>query len=583
MLNAVIRLSLTYRAVVIALAVALLGVGGYVATTMPVDVFPDLTAPTVTVITEAHGMVPGEAEALVTFPIESALNGAANVRRVRSSTAVGISVVWVEFDWGTDIYVARQIVGEKLNLIAGTLPPEVERPVLAPVSSIMGEILFLALTSERHTGIDLRTAADTAIRRRLLSVPGVAQVVPIGGGMKQYQVVLSPARLRAYGVTVAEVAAHLRETNRNVSAGLLVEGGQERLIHGVGRVRSPADIGETVVAVRDGVPVRVGQLGVVQIGEAIKRGEGSSGGRPAVILGVQKQPDVNTLALTRTLDATLDEIQATLPEGMKIDRHVFRQADFIERAVRNVEVALRDGGLLVVVVVLVFLANLRAGLITLLAIPLSLVAAILVLHGLGATINTMTLGGMAIAIGELVDDAIIDVENVFRRLREEHRLPQGDRKHPIRVVYEASVEVRSSVVFATLIILLVFLPLFALSGVEGRLLRPLGIAYIASLLASLVVALTLTPALCSLLLPGSRAVLHEREPLVVRGLKRMYRPVLGRTLRHPWHDRLGLPAAAGRDGGDGPLAGAGVPARVQRGGVDHQCGDAARHVAGPVG
>ena len=534
MLNAVIRHSLTYRAVVIALAIVLLAVGGYVATRMPVDVFPDLTAPTVTVITEAHGMVPGEVETLVTFPIESALNGAAGVRRVRSSTAVGISVVWVEFDWGTDIYKARQVVAEKLNLIAGTLPPEVEPPIMGPITSIMGEVLFLALTSDRHSGIELRTAADTMIRRRLLSVPGVAQVIPIGGGVKQYQVVLSPARLRAFDLSLADVADRLARTNRNVSAGLLVEGGQERLIHGLGRVRTPADIAETVVAVRGGVPVRVGQLGVVQIGEAIKRGEGSSRARPAVVLGVQKQPDVNTLALTRTLDATLDEIEATLPEGMTIDRHVFRQADFIARAVRNVEVALRDGGALVVIVVLLFLANLRASVITLLAIPLSLVTAVLVLGGLGATINTMTLGGMAIAIGELVDDAIIDVENVFRRLREDRHLPPEERRHPIRVVYAASVEIRSSVVFATLIILLVFLPLFALSGVEGRLLRPLGVAYIVSLLASLAVALTLTPALCSLLLPGCRAVAHEREPLVVRFCGWLYRPLLRRTLRHPW-------------------------------------------------
>jgi CzcA family heavy metal efflux pump len=534
MLNAVIRSSLLYRPVVIALALALFAVGGYVATTMPVDVFPDLTAPTVTVITEAHGMVPGEVETLVTFPIESSLNGAAGVRRVRSATAVGISVVWVEFDWGTDIYQARQVVSEKLGLIAGSLPPEVERPILAPVSSVMGEILFLSLTSPKHTSIELRTVADTIIRRRLLSVPGVAQVVPTGGGVKQYQVILAPARLRAYGLSVHDVAEQLRKTNRNVSAGLLVERGQERLIHGVGRVRTYQDIADTVVAVRDGVPVRVGQLGVVGIGEAIKRGEGSARGEPAVILGIQKQPGVNTLGLTRTLDGVIDEIQATLPNGMVLDRKVFRQADFIERAVLNVEVALRDGGLLVVLVVLVFLANIRASLITLTAIPLSLVTALLVLHGLGITINTMTLGGLAIAIGELVDDAIIDVENVFRRLRENHHLPPERRRDTLRVVYEASVEIRASVVFATLIILLVFLPLFALSGVEGRLLRPLGIAYIVSLLASLVVALTLTPALCSWLLPRSRAVVHEREPLVVRGLKRLYRPVLSWSLRHPW-------------------------------------------------
>ncbi|RUL86975.1 efflux RND transporter permease subunit [Tautonia sociabilis] len=533
MLNAIIRLSLTNRALVIVLSVLLLAAGGYVASRMPVDVFPDLTAPTVTVITEAHGMAPVEVETLVTFPIEAALNGAANVRRVRSSTAVGISVVWVEFDWGTDIYTARQVVTEKLSLVAGGLPPEVEKPILAPISSIMGEILFLALTSDRHSGIELRTVASTVVRRRLLSVPGVSQVTPIGGGEKQYQVVLSPARLQAYRLSVAEVARQLAGTNQNASAGFLVQGGQELLIQGLGRVRTPADIAQTVVAVRDGVPILVGQLGVVQIGEAIKRGEGSAQGEPAVILGIQKQPGANTLELTRALDRTLDEIERSLPEGMAINRDIFRQAEFIETAIRNVEHALRDGGILVVVIVMLFLANLRASFITLLAIPLSLVSAVLVLKALGATINTMTLGGMAIAIGELVDDAIIDVENVFRRLRENARLPEDRRRHPLVVVYQASLEVRASVVFATFIILLVFLPLFFLGGVEGRLLQPLGLAYIVSLFASLVVALTLTPALCSLLLPESRAVLVEHEPRIVSACKRLYSPVLARALRHP--------------------------------------------------
>ncbi len=534
MLNAIIRGSLTNRAVVLFLGAILLVVGGHTVVTMPVDVFPDLTAPTVTVITEAHGMAPEEVETLLTFPIEAAVNGASGVRRVRSATAVGISVVWVEFEWGKDIYIARQIVSEKLSLVSGSLPPEVERPILAPISSIMGEVLFLSLTSDRHSGIELRTVADTRIRRRLLSVPGVSQVVPIGGGVKQYQVVLSPEKLKAYGIGVAEVADRLRETNQNVSAGFLIERGQEQLIQGIGRVRGPADIGDTVVAVRDGVPIRVGQLGVVQIGEAIKRGEGSADARPAVILGVQKQPETNTLALTEALDATLDEIEATLPEGMEIDRDIFRQADFISVAVRNVEEALRDGGILVVIIVLLFLANLRASFITLLAIPLSLVTAVLVLKAFGATINTMTLGGMAIAIGDLVDDAIIDVENVVRRLRENSRLPDGQRRHPLAVIYHASVEVRSSVVFATLIILLVFLPIFFLGGVEGRMLRPLGVAYVVALFASLIVSLTLTPALCYLLLPKSRAVLLGREPLVVRGLKWLYARVLGPTLRHPW-------------------------------------------------
>ena len=534
MLNAVIRGSLTNRVLVIFAALLLMGVGGYVAATMPVDVFPDLTAPTVTVITEAYGMAPEEVETLITFPIEAAVNGAANVRRVRSATAVGISVVWVEFEWGTDIYNARQVVTEKLTLIGGSLPPEVEKPILAPISSIMGEILFLSLTSDRHSGIELRTIADTVMRRRLLSVPGVSQVVPIGGGVKQYQVVLSPEKLRAYGLDVAQVAAKLRETNQNVSAGFLVKGGQEQLIQGIGRVRTPEDIARTVVDVRNGVPVRVGQLGDVRIGEAIKRGEGSSRARPAVILGIQKQPGANTLTLTETLDRTLDELERSLPEGVKVDRHIFRQADFISVSVHNVEEALRDGGILVVVIVLLFLANIRASLITLLAIPLSLVTAVLVLKAFGSTINTMTLGGMAIAIGDLVDDAIIDVENIVRRLRENAQLPEERRQNSLAVIYHASVEVRSSVVFATLIILLVFLPIFFLGGVEGRLLMPLGLAYVVSLTASLVVSLTLTPALCSLLLTKSRGILAGREPWVVRVLKRIYAVVLGPTLRHPW-------------------------------------------------
>jgi CzcA family heavy metal efflux pump len=533
MLNSIIRLSLQNRSLVIALSLLLLGLGGYAASNMPVDVFPDLTAPTVTIITEAHGMAPVEVETLVSFPIEASMNGAANVRRVRSATAVGISVVWVEFEWGTDIYAARQVVSEKLGLITGSLPPEVERPILAPISSIMGEILFLSLTSERHSGIELRTAANTIVRRRLLSVPGVSQVIPIGGGEKQYQVVLSPSKLKAYHLSVSEVSKKLAETNQNASAGILVEGGEELLIQGIGRVRTNADIAETVVAVRDGVPIRVGQLGVVQIGEAIKRGEGSAQGKPAVILGIQKQPGANTLALTRVLDRTLDEIEGTLPSGMRIDRNIFRQANFIQTAVQNVGHALRDGGILVVLVVVVFLANFRASVITLLAIPLSLITAVLVLKGLGATINTMTLGGMAIAIGELVDDAIIDVENVFRRLRENAHLPENERRSSLSVVYHASVEVRASVVFATLIILLVFLPVFFLGGVEGRLLQPLGVAYIVSLFASLIVALTLTPALCSLLLPKSKAVLSDHEPWMVRILKRAYARVLGPILRHP--------------------------------------------------
>ncbi len=533
MMDAVIQAALRYRTAVLALAVLLLGAGSFVALRMPVDVFPDLTAPTVTVITEAHGMAPTEVESQISFPIEAAVNGAAGVRRVRSATAVGISVVWVEFEWGTDIYAARQVVSEKVMLIAGGLPPGVERPVLAPISSIMGEILFIALSSDRHSPVELRTEADTALRRRLLSVPGVSQVTPIGGGEKQYQVVLSPARLRAYQVTLQDAVDALRASNENVSAGFVNERGSEILVTGLGRLRTLEDIGETVVTVRGPVPVRVSDLGELREGEAPRRGEGSAQARPAVVLGIQKQPGANTLALTAELDRVLDDIQSRLPEGMKIDKAIMRQADFIAVAVRNVEHALRDGGLLVIVIVFAFLGNVRASLITLTAIPLSLLASILILSALDASINTMTLGGMAIAIGALVDDAIIDVENVARRLRENMARPEGQRRSAFDVVYQASVEIRSSIVFATIIIVLVFVPLFFLPGVEGRLLQPLGLAYVVALAASLVVAMTVTPALCYLFLPR-RAVEKAHEPRLVRAIKAGYGKLLAPALRHPW-------------------------------------------------
>ncbi len=534
MIDSVIRWSLQNRLFVLVGAGLLLALGTVTALRMPVDVFPDLTAPTVTVITEAHGMAPEEAESQIAFPIETALNGAPGVRRVRSAAATGIAIVWVEFDWGTDIYQARQIVSEKLQLASSSLPPGADKPTLAPVSSIMGEILFIALTSERHDGMELKTAADWVLRKRLLAIPGVSQVIPTGGETKQYQVVLRPERLGAYGIAVDEVVKALRETNENTSAGFLLEGGQQYLIHGIGRVRQVADIGETVVAVRGREPVLVRQLGEVKVGPALKIGEGSHDGKPAVILGIQKQPGANTLELTRRLDAALDEIQAGLPKGMEIDRNIFRQSDFIEVAIHNVLGSLRDGALLVILIVLAFLASGRATAITVLAIPLSLVTAVLAMKTLGATINTMTLGGMAIAVGALVDDAIIDVENVARRLRENGRRPAAERRSALVVVFEASKEIRSSIVYATVIIVLVFLPLFFLSGVEGRLLAPLGFAYVVSLAASLVVALTVTPALCSVLLPGSKAVREDREGFLVHWLKARYQPVLAAVVDRHW-------------------------------------------------
>jgi CzcA family heavy metal efflux pump len=533
MLDALIRWSLHHRAVVLFLAAALLIWGGYSIRAVPLDVLPDLTAPTVTILVEARGTVPTEMESLVTFPIESAINGAPGVRRVRSATAVGVAIIWVEFEWGQDIHRARQTVNEKLSLVSATLPPNVDPPFLAPISSIMGEILFITLKSDRHSAMEIRTVADTILRRRILAVPGVAQVVPTGGDQKQYQVLISPDRLREYSVSLDEIENALRRGSQNSSAGFRVAGGQEYLIQGVGRANTPESIGQIAVASRQGRPIFVRDVAEVKIGPALKRGEGSHNAQPAVVLGIQKQPGANTLELTRRLDATLDEIQKTLPHGMVIDKQVFRQADFIQRSLENLLAALRDGALLVVVVVVVFLMNVRAAIITLLAIPLSMLTAVITMNWFGFTINSMSLGGLAIAIGELVDDAIIDVENVMRRLRENVLKPESDRLPAIEVIYRASTEIRGSVVFATLIVVLVFLPLFALGSVEGRLLAPLGFAYIVSLSASLAVALTVTPALCSILLPNARSVLRGHEPWLVSRLKKIYQPLLNWSLNHP--------------------------------------------------
>lgn len=531
MFDALIQWSLRNRAVVLAFATAFLAWGVYATTRMPIDVLPDLTAPTVTTLTEAPGMAPTDMETLVTFPIETALNGAAGVRRVRSATAVGVSVIWTEFEWGEDIYRARQTVTEKLATIADSLPAGVERPVLAPVSSIMGEILFLALESETHDAIALRTVADTVIRRRLLAVPGVSQVIVTGGGEKQYQVIVDPAAAAHHGVTLAEIETALAASSQNTSAGFRVTGGQEYLVQALGRVRGIEDLTQSVIGMRGDRPVLIRDVASVSVGEALKRGEGSHNGKPAVILGVQKQPAQNTIELTRQLDAALDDIQAGLPQGMHIDKRLFRQADFIEVAIHNLLVALRDGGLLVVLTVFLFLANVRAAMIALVAIPLSLVAAIFGLQLAGFSINSMTLGGMAIAVGALVDDAIIVVENVFRRLRGQAAVPEHERASAADVIYEATAEIRGSIVFATVIILLVFLPIFFLSGVEGRLLQPLGFAYVIALFASLVVALTVTPVLCAVLLPRTKAVRTGYEPWVIRMLKRAYQPVLDLAMR----------------------------------------------------
>ena len=519
---------------VLALSVLLAGAGAWTARSMPVDVFPDLTAPTVTILTEGRGMAPEEMETLVTFPIEAAMNGASDVRRIRSATAVGIAVVWVEFDWGTDIFRARQIVAEKLTLVASTLPPQVERPILAPISSIMGEILFFAISSEVDDPLALRTVTDTVVRRRLLAVPGVSQVTPIGGDERQFQVVAHPDELRASNISVTELLDAVRGASQNTSAGIYVEGPQEYVLQTIGRARTPDEIGDSVVALRGERSVLVRDLADVREGAALKRGEGSRNGTPAVIVGVQKQPGANTVDLTARLDRELDALQQELPRGMTIDRRIFRQADFIEVAVANVVDALRDGGLLVVAIVLIFLANMRAAAITLTAMPLSLAAAVLVLRAFDATINTMTLGGMAIAIGALVDDAIIDVENVVRRLRENAARPAAQQQTAAVVVRDATLEIRTSIVFATIIIVLVFLPIFGLSGVEGRLLAPLAFAYIVALAASLVVAIVVTPALSFAFLPGARSILRGHDGWLARMLKARFAKDLPRALDHPW-------------------------------------------------
>ena len=530
-MDSVIRWSLKNRLFVVVSAIAITLYGAVTAWRMPVDVFPDLTAPTVTIITEAHGLAPQEVESLVTFPLETAVNGATGVRRVRSASGVGISVVWVEFDWGTDIFIARQIVNEKLQLVASQIPVGIGPPTLAPISSIMGEILFLSLKSDRHEGMEVRDTADWVIRKRLLSLPGVAQVIPIGGGVKQFQVLVAPEKLQAFRVSLDEVLGALRRSNENSTGGFLVRGAQEQLIRGVGRISSKEDVEKTVVTVRDGVPVLVGQVAQVVLGPGIKRGEGSSNAEPAVVMGVLKQPGANTLELTRRIDQHLDDIQKTLPEGMKIDRQLFRQADFIETAIENVSHALRDGAILVAIILFLFLMNVRTTLISLAALPVSLIVSVLAMRAAGVTINTMTLGGLTIAIGALVDDAIIDVENVFRRLRESRAQPEAARQPALEVIFEASREVRGSIVFATLIVMLVFLPLFFLTGVEGRLLAPLGFAYLVAIFASLVVALTLTPALCAYVLPRAGALDHG-ESFLVRWLKAGYRPALRAALKH---------------------------------------------------
>jgi len=530
MLNSLILFSLRHRLFIVLAAVAVLLYGGWAVTRLPVDVFPDLNRPTVTVMTEAGGLSPEEVEALVTRPIEVAMNGAPGVRRVRSSSGVGLSVVYVEFDWDTDIYRDRQLVAERLQVAREGLPRDAT-PQLTPVSSIMGEILLLGVQSEgeRTSALELRSLADWIIRQRLLTIPGIAQVTVMGGGVKQLQVLVDPEKLLAFGLTLEEVERAAGLAQGNTTGGFVTRGGREYLVRNLARSASVEELAATVVAVRGGAPVPLSQVAEVKAGAAVKRGDGGMNGRPAVILAVQKQPGASTLELTAKVKAAVQELQRTLPGDVHVAT-LFEQGSFIEAAIGNVEEALRDGAILVVVVLFLFLANLRTTAITLTAIPLSFVITALVMDAFGLSLNTLTLGGLAVAIGELVDDAIVDVENVHRRLKENR---QKERPEPaLRVIYQASSEVRNSIVFATLIVVLVFLPLFAMGGIEGRLFAPLGVAYIVSILASLLVSLTVTPVLCAYLLPKAR-FLEKGDSALVRALKKRARRLYEVSLAHP--------------------------------------------------
>ncbi|MEO7424166.1 MAG: efflux RND transporter permease subunit [Fibrobacteria bacterium] len=532
MLNAVIRFSLKNRLLVVAAAALILVYGASVLRKLPVDVFPDLNRPTVTVFAEAAGLSPEEVEALVVYPIETAMNGATGVERVRSVASPGLGMVHVEFGWNTDIHVARQTIAEKLQSIRAGLPPAVN-PILGPISSIMGEIMLISVSGDSISPMDLRTWADWTLKPRLLAIPGVSQVIAIGGDVKQYQILVSPEKLRQAGVTLHEVEDAVKRSNTNSSGGYLIEDYTEAVVRNLGRLQSLDDMRNIVVAFKEGQSITLDQVAEVGLRGPQKRGTGGANGKPAVILSVKKQPGASTIDLTAKIDAAIEDMRRNLPKGVEVNPRLFRQASFIATAIENVEDALRDGSLLVVVILFLFLLNFRTTFITLTAIPLSLLVTALVFRAYGLSINTMTLGGLAVAIGELVDDAIVDVENVFRRLKENARL---ERPEPVlEVIFKASSEVRNSIVFATLIVVLVFLPLFSLGGIEGRIFAPLGISYILSILASLVVSLTVTPALCAYLLPKAKFLKREGDGWAVRGLKRWNRIlVLEPALNRPW-------------------------------------------------
>lgn len=540
MLNKIIKFSLNNK-LLIFLGAVLLTVGGiYSSQKMDVDVFPDLTAPTVVVMTDAHGMSAEEVERLVTFHIETAVNGATGVRRVRSNSSQGFSFVWVEFDWGTDIFKARQIVSEKMVTLTNALPTDVV-PVLAPQSSVMGEILFVGLQSTSNSpesAMELRTLADWVIKPTILATGGVSQVTIIGGDYKQYQILADPQKMNIYGISMNELAQVGRSLGENSSGGVLRDFGNEYALRGIARSNDLEKLGATFVKTVNGKPVLLADVAEVTIGSAVKMGYASQNGEPAVIISISKQPNVNTLEVTENIERNLIELQKSLPSDVKLDMKIFRQADFIEASVRNVGNSLLEGALFLIIVLFVFLGSFRTTLISVVAIPLSLLGTMIVLHLLGMNINTMTLGGMCIAIGSLVDDAIIDVENVYKRLRQNHSKPKHERKNIFEVVYNASVEIRASIFNATLIIIVAFTPLFFLSGMEGRMLQPLGVAFIVSLFMSLVVAMTVTPLMCKLLLSNEKYLekkahsQNKSESWVTRKLTAAYEKSLAWVLEN---------------------------------------------------
>lgn len=533
MLDKIIRFSLQNRLFILMAAVLLMVGGIYTTYHMDVDVFPDLNAPTVVVMTEATGMAAEEVEKLVTFPVESAVNGATDVRRVRSSSTTGFSVVWVEFDWGTDIYKDRQIVSEKLAEVSESLPPTCGKPTLGPQSSILGEVFIIGLTSDETSMQDLRTIADWTIRPRLLSLGGVAQVTVLGGDIKEYQILLSPEKIRHYGITLQEVMNAAQDMNRSSAGGVLYEYGNEYIIRGVLSTNDADAIGRAVVKMDGDAPITLASIAEIKAGaKAPKLGLASHRGKPAVLMTVTKQPNASTIELTAKLDKAVEDLKTQIPADINVATDIFRQQKFIDSSIDNIKKSLYEGALFVIIVLFFFLMNVRTTLISLITIPLSLVVSILTLKFMGLTINTMSIGGMAIAIGSLVDDAIVDVENVFKHLRQNRRLPESERKSVIEVVFNASREVRLPILNSTFIIVVSFVPLFFLTGMEGRMLRPLGIAFITALFASTLVALTLTPVLCSYLLGGDKSDKAGKDPAIVRWLQKVYNVALEWVISH---------------------------------------------------